>query len=345
MNKIDFENILSQPESSVLDFKRKLYDFKNDLSQEQTAKFIKDIISFANTVKTQTAYIIIGVGENPDNTKEFIGITENIDDAILQDKIKDKVYPRVVFKFYTIVYNNLIYGIIEIPVFKYSIPITPLIKLKGLEVGKVYYRRGSTNTEALGIDTININDWLKSLPDYSVIDNLDSEVTDLLKRTTELKENMSTVLADILKLSKKYKLNSLTEFATFELSGFHGREVENNPDNFKHRLQNILFTPKDHSLLLRSLDFNSIQIKNLLLEDKDTYKYNFLFVYSVSQIEEHLSSFKKKPEHLYAIITTSSKLISPKLDDYKIYCYCFEDTFKNLYQSIRQKIIDKLIEI
>lgn len=36
--------------------------------------------------------------------------------------------------------------------------------MKGLETGKMYYRNGTSNTEANGIDAIRINDWLKSLP-------------------------------------------------------------------------------------------------------------------------------------------------------------------------------------
>ncbi len=45
-------------ENETLDFKAKMYDLSYDSNK---AKFIKDIISMANTPRDETSYIIIGV--------------------------------------------------------------------------------------------------------------------------------------------------------------------------------------------------------------------------------------------------------------------------------------------
>ncbi|MFN5774501.1 helix-turn-helix domain-containing protein, partial [Flavobacterium sp.] len=161
MTKQDtFESLLNNPESSVLDFKKELYDFSND--GDSTAKFVKDIISFANTIRSTNAYIIFGIKEI-DGQLDLIGLKKGIDDSILQNKVKNKVFPRPIFSYSPIKYKDKLFGLIEIPIHKYELPITPSTQLKGLEIGKVYYRNGTANTEATGIDVIRINEWLKSL--------------------------------------------------------------------------------------------------------------------------------------------------------------------------------------
>ena len=96
ITELDFENLISRPESTLLDFKREQYKIINDESGIKTAGFIKDIVSFSNTIRTETAYIVIGISTDNDD-KELIGIDLNIDDATFQEKIKDKVYPKPTF--------------------------------------------------------------------------------------------------------------------------------------------------------------------------------------------------------------------------------------------------------
>jgi len=127
-----FEEILSKSESSILDFKAELYDFSNDRDDIALAKFVKDVISFANTIREAPAYIIFGAKELQDNTKQKVGITKNIDDAIFQDKIKNKLYPIPNFNYSTKKINNLTFGILEFPIRQYEFPITSIVKLKGI---------------------------------------------------------------------------------------------------------------------------------------------------------------------------------------------------------------------
>ena len=147
ITKTKFKMLIEGQESSVLDFKSKMYDFSN--KEKATSDFVKDVICMSNTIRKEDSYIIIGVEEKNDGKKELHGLDMDIDDAILQDKVKDKVYPRPNFSYYTMTYEEKQFGIIEFPVTKYSTPLTPTSKLKGLEVGKVYYRQGTSNSEAL----------------------------------------------------------------------------------------------------------------------------------------------------------------------------------------------------
>src|SRR4051812_444009 len=96
----EFEKLLESSENQFLDFKSKIYDFDND--ERATSKFIKDIIAFSNTPRRKKGYIVFGVKVLEDGTKVHEGIPKLIDDAILQQKIKDKVTPIPKFNFYPI---------------------------------------------------------------------------------------------------------------------------------------------------------------------------------------------------------------------------------------------------
>ena len=91
INQAEFERLINMSETSTLDFKTKMYDFKDDNDLRKTAKFVKDIIAFSNTIRNESSYIIIGIEEKTDGTKEFHGLDKFIDDGILQDIVKDKV--------------------------------------------------------------------------------------------------------------------------------------------------------------------------------------------------------------------------------------------------------------
>lgn len=110
-----FIEILNKPESSILDFKADLYNFSNDDDNTVLSKYIKDVISFSNTIRESSGHIIFGVKELSDNTKQKIGITKNIDDAIFQDKVKSKLYPLPKFNYSTKDFEGLKFGILEFP--------------------------------------------------------------------------------------------------------------------------------------------------------------------------------------------------------------------------------------
>jgi len=161
-----FEFLLFQPESTVLDFKEMPYEFDRNKDNED-AKLVKDIISFANTIREEKAYIISGVRDD-NGSNVCVGITNFTDDAILQEKVKDKVNPKPIFASYPFEYKGLKFGIIEIPVHPYEHPLGVTVKMKGCEPGETYFRRGSSNSKADSSQIILTNNWLKLLSAKSI---------------------------------------------------------------------------------------------------------------------------------------------------------------------------------
>jgi|GEM_PF-273087 len=165
MNIKLFNYLLSKGESEIVDFKLTNYfENKSASKKDKNAEFIKDIICLTNTVRQESAYIIIGVNNNG----ERVGLSDSeiIDGAILQAKIKDNVNPIPKFSSYLFVdENGLKYQIIEIPINWYSIPCEPIINYGNtLERGRIYLRRGSSNELASTDEILRLCDWLKNLP-------------------------------------------------------------------------------------------------------------------------------------------------------------------------------------
>lgn len=163
-----FTELLLKGECNTVDYKTIPYFSKteNKLSKDQDAEFIKDILSFTNTVRDESAYIILGV--KTENGKAIpIGIDENesIDNSILQNKIKDKVDPVPNFSCFPFWDSEgRRFDIIEIPVTWYPKPCLPLNSSGGiLEKGQIYVRRDSSNQKASYEETVKVKAWLDSI--------------------------------------------------------------------------------------------------------------------------------------------------------------------------------------
>jgi hypothetical protein len=340
-----FERILSKSESSILDFKYRMYDFNDDKDFVKTSKFVKDVISFSNTVRNETSYIIIGVREEENGTKVYEGLDNFIDDAILQDKIKDKVYPRPHFKFSTFDYDSKRYGIIEFPVMKYPAPITPTMKIKGLEIGKVYYRHGTTNSEASGLEVIRISDWLRSLEDRKPVTDINGDITSLLKQLTKQETKLSVIISEILDFSKRFTVNTLKEFCISEIKGISAASIDNNPDEFKYRIQKVLISLDKMEVNPYSfVKLTPSMVKKELENEEHCLDYKILFNQPISYIENMIEKLDKE-SIAFGSFQMSSKRFLPDKKEKPVNVYVFADTYKDIYQSIRQKLIDKLIEL
>ena len=344
---IEFQRLIDMSESSTLDFKTKMYDFKVDKDLVNTAKFIKDIICFSNTIRNEKSYIIIGIEEKDDGTKVFHGIDENIDDAILQDKVKDKVFPRPHFIYYTTEYDSKRFGIIEFPISKYSTPISPSIKIKGLEVGQIYYRHGTTNAEATGLEVIRINDWLRSLPDNHSGTSLSDEIAEQIKKLTSNEGKLSAIISDVFKISKKYNLFELEEFCISEIKGISKKKIDESPEKYKYRVHKVFISPI--IIDIEPPPFYKVtanMIKKEMEKSDDFVEFRLLLHFPISEIEEYLNRFSNNPDTSIAKYKIRIRDIFPdkNVKNYPVISYLFEDTFNDLYRSIRQKLIDKLIE-
>ena len=293
ISKKEMSEILEKPESSILDFKENLYDFKNDKDLKNTSKFIKDVISFSNTIRNEKGRIIFGVKEKEDKTLELIGLNQSIDDSILQEKVKDKVFPRPQFLYYELDYNNNKIGILEFPIVKYELPITPAVKMKGLEIGKVYYRNGSSNTEANAIDVIRINDWLQSLKGDVKL-TLEEKVSEILRRLTLNKEKLSTVITDLLNISKVHNLLDVRLFCAEQMIGVKGVSFSN---DHLYRAQKVFITPYIFELN-PYMSITANKLREELEEHKGVKEFKMIFNQPIIKLVIFLQNLVEKVKPL-----------------------------------------------
>ena len=343
----EFEILLQKPESSNLDFKQCQYEIINDSGNIKTAKFVKDIISFSNTIRTETAFIVIGVGINDDGSKKLIGLNKYIDDSTFQEKVKNKTLPIPYFFYYTFQYSDKTFGIIEIPVKKYSEPISPTINMKGLESGKIYFRRGSSNSEANGREAITINKWMESLPDKIKGESLPSEISQTILKITSNKYPLSECIAQILQIAEKFNLTDLKEFCRNELTGWWNKvPKEKEPIILSYRINKVIVSP--HEIEINPYhNLNSTEMINELKKMDGFYEQRFLFSQPISELEKIIKRINEKPNTTLVILkATAAKIFENKeLGDIPLKIYANRDSIENIYNGVRQKLIDKLLEI
>ncbi|WP_334156876.1 ATP-binding protein [Oryzomicrobium sp.] len=166
MNEQQLLSLLQQSESNVLDFKRDPYDLSAsdpDEKKKNRTAFVKDIISFANTPRECSAFIVIGVKRHADGTVEKKGVVQHVDDNIFQQQLDDWVYPHPKFAYHEITHDSKQFGVIEIYNDHFaSGPFYPTVKSKGgeaLRPNVLYTRRGSKNSEANPDEVKNIVGW------------------------------------------------------------------------------------------------------------------------------------------------------------------------------------------
>ena len=140
------EQLLSDEEGPSLDFKRDQYPFEG-ADNDNKSELLKDILAFANTLRSGTAYILIGVEEVKGGRSDIVGIDCHLDDAALQQFVNGKTLKPVVFSYRCFKVNNQYIGVIEIPVAQ-DYPIYLTKGFGKLEAEKVYVRRGSSTDVA-----------------------------------------------------------------------------------------------------------------------------------------------------------------------------------------------------
>ena len=334
----EFEKLLFKPESSILDFKRDFYDFSKT---NESAKFIKDVISFSNTIRNETSFIIFGIKEKTDGTLDLKGLELKEDDATLQQKARHKIYPKPNFKYYTIRFEEKLFAILEFPVIKYDKPLSPTEKMKGLEPGKFYFRNGSSNTEATGMDSIRINEWLKSIPNHNDSKSLTNKILELIIKLTKKEERLSIVVPEILSLAKENSWNDIIQFCTVQLKGIrHESDYES--------------TYRDHkvigSLLRAEFDSNpyinatASSLRSELNENKDFYKVQITFTQSLIKLEEYIRKFEQGPDVAMTIEQRNTRQLPNFRINAPFYIYCLAEDYVAVYNNIRQKTIDILMD-
>lgn len=179
-------------EETHLDLKREWWDFQTKLDE-----FIKDICSMANT-QSGDSYIILGLGED--------GILQDaplpFDEAIIQQKHKDKVDPRIHIQIFVHLVEGKKISLIKIPhsnirphvIKKYKnhdnyIPIrfgTTILAASKTDLDEMYSERNKYEISNLKIDLKEKDIRWDNFAGYSgpsflirlVIDNLKSQTPD-----------------------------------------------------------------------------------------------------------------------------------------------------------------------
>lgn len=341
MDKEKFLKLLEHSEGRVIDFKQEMYDLNNDDKESsKLAKLVKDVISFSNTVRAEPSYIITGVKKNDSNNSiELLGINSdtNINESIIQQKIKDKVFPIPHFNYYTITYDNLIFGVFEFPIHKYELPLSSTVKLKGLDIGRPYYRKGSANEEAIGAVAIYINNWFQSLPNISEESTISENIAILLGKACNSKNRLSITIGETLAVAAKYKLKPLTEFCISQIKGL----TKNDDNDHQYRIVKIGFCANKIDEINPSA--TPLQIRNYLKSKKNYWEYKMFFQDSISNIETLMLQTENQ-KGMVRINSTSSSL-GLEVKEFDITYLIFYENYLTLYNSIRQKLIDYLVDI
>lgn len=142
---VPVEELLWEEEGTTLDFKQNQYKFSLANNYEKS-ELLKDIIAFANAWRREDAYILIGVKDIKGGRGEVLGITEELDDAQIQQFVNSKTQKPISFSYQVLGFDNLKIAIIKIPVQKRPVYLTK--DYGKLKRGVVYLRRGSSTSEA-----------------------------------------------------------------------------------------------------------------------------------------------------------------------------------------------------
>ena len=145
LDPTSLEQLLHEAEGAALDFKQAQYRF-NGADARTKSELLKDILSFVNSWRRETAYILIGVKEHQSGRSEVVGVTEHLDEANLQQFVNSKTQRPVRMLYYAYRTEGTAIGVIEIPV--QQRPIWIRKQYGKVKSNTVYLRRGSSTSIA-----------------------------------------------------------------------------------------------------------------------------------------------------------------------------------------------------
>lgn len=339
MNKKLFGSLIKKPEGRILDFKISGYNFK--IKEDEDAKFIKDVLSFSNTVRNEPSFIIAGISESRGGC-ELVGIESFPDDAILQQKAMDKIWPKPVFSSYQFRYENKIFGIIEFPVHSYDRPLVATKPLKGVVIDTVYLRRGSSNSEANATEIINLVDWLASFKlNTSQKNSLNDNAEEILAALSDTNIPLSASLSKLLIYAKKAGKSKIAEFATNELTTYNGKKKKY-PQTYKFRVIKVPSSP--YEITIPNQRWSASQIIDHMYTQKEFWEIDFFFHYPILELEEMIANSSEKESLL--ILKIPYKLLFPEVESNipKATIFFSPRMLKTLYTSIRNYAIKLLVD-
>lgn len=153
---IPFSELLSQPEQEWLDWKAEFPDGvragrRDPKWEEGRAKVLRALVSIANSVHDECGYVVYGV-DDAIAPRSICGIGQTYDDAEFQDWAHRAFRPRVDFLYKEEAHNGVRVGIFEIRPSSNWPHVCEHAIGDLLNVGQVWFRRGSRCTIAAGED-------------------------------------------------------------------------------------------------------------------------------------------------------------------------------------------------
>lgn len=136
------EQLLYKGEGAALDYKSRQYPFSG-ASDDEKSELLKDILSFVNSWRSETAYILIGV---KDGAEDLVELDVDIDDSRLQQFINGKTVRPIHFSYKSVMYRGVRLGLYSIP--QQDRPVFIKKKYGKVEPNTVYVRRGSSTAIA-----------------------------------------------------------------------------------------------------------------------------------------------------------------------------------------------------
>lgn len=298
IDEAKFEELISMQESMLLDFKKEMYNLSNE---DKTADLVKDIISMINTKRASTSYIIIGIDAQSNGENVLVGINSHFDEAIIQEKIKNKITPTPIFEYYVKEHNQLKFSVFEFPVNQYKSFLSSPIKLKGIEPSVPYYRLGSTNQEAKGHKVIEINDWITSVG-KPMQESFTKEdwLMDILHRLNDNEEPLSRIILETYEFALQYKIEPLLDFCSTEIKG-----VSDYSEQEKYRFINVNYCYGKFSPIKKEPQ----RIwESRLLNTNNYFVHPHILKFSISEIETYVKEIIET-DAIFVLDTTVEYLV------------------------------------
>jgi len=136
------ELVKATPEQAVFDWKS---DFAIPNDDEKRGEFIKDLSAIANGCSNSYGFVIYGV--DPRRPDPVIGLTQNYDDAKLQQLAAGKIDPLPEFLYYEVLYGVKSIGVLQVKPTRRR-PHIIQVDLGRVRKGQILVRRGSSTDGA-----------------------------------------------------------------------------------------------------------------------------------------------------------------------------------------------------
>lgn len=302
-------------EGTKLDFKREQYH------KEKYQDLLKDIMSMANTPIEGKRYIVVGVKDKPDGTKEFFSIPkeEIVDQATYQQIVRENIEPNIDFSYYSIELDGCLLGIIEIDNCN-NPPYMMKKDYKALKKGDCFIRRGSQQERITRRDLDEIlqfksSNFFNDKISIGFNKNLDQKLTikgvrELKFHSQKAKEKIESILrerkeqselglnSDALQLA--IRMARLTQ--PFQSVPYEERSTE----ELEKNLKNVDETYKDH-------DWNYIgeqmseKINFILRNDGNKYLEDVSIVLRIpSKSVMVMNTIHDEPKSGYSYLSTAA---------------------------------------